>query len=377
MIDNQGRDLFLFPFLFIMRKIIHIDMDAFFASVEQRNHPEYRGKPLIVAGSPDKRGVVSTCSYEARVFGVHSAMPTRTAMNLCPHGIFIEGDMQTYKEVSDTIFAIFYKYTTKVEPMSIDEAFLDVTDSVSAERSATMIASQILRDIFNSTGLTASAGVSYNKFLAKVASSLRKPAGLSVIKPSGAISFLENLPIEKFYGIGKVTAKKLRSMNIKSGKDLKALDLQTLISHFGKAGAFYYNIVRGIDEREVETDSVRKSYGRETTLISDITDMAKIRIYIRRLSIKVANYLKRDKITGRTVTLKLKYSDFQTVTRAKSFTHGIADAAAIGEIACELLQKTEAGSRPVRLIGVSISNFSDLSSPTRLSDIEQLELPFE
>ena len=358
-----------------MRKIIHIDMDAFFASVEQRNHPEYRGKPLIVAGDPDKRGVVSTCSYEARVFGVHSAMPTKSAMKLCPQGIFIEGDMHVYKEVSNQVFSIFYKYTSKVEPMSIDEAFLDVTESVNDGRSATEIASMILREIFNETGLTASAGVSYNKFLAKVASSLRKPAGLSVIKPSGAISFLEKLPIEKFYGIGKVTAGKLRSMNIKTGKDLKALDLQTLINHFGKAGAFYFNIVRGIDDREVETDSMRKSYGRETTLPKDITDTAKIRIYIRRLAIKVAKYLQRDKLSGRTVTLKLKYSDFQSVTRSKSFTKAISDGNAIGEIACELLRKTEAGSRPVRLIGVSMSNFPDNTNST--IETEQLKLPFE
>ncbi len=349
-------------------------MDAFFASVEQRNHPEYRGKPLIVAGDPDKRGVVSTCSYEARVFGVHSAMPTRTAMRLCPKGIFIEGDMHTYKEVSNRVFSIFYKYTTKVEPMSIDEAFLDVTEVVTEKQSATEIASLILQDIYNETGLTASAGVSYNKFLAKVASSLRKPAGLSVIKPSGALAFLENLPIEKFYGIGKITAKKLRSMNIKTGKDLKALDLQTLTSHFGKTGAFYFNIVRGIDEREVETESARKSYGRETTLISDITDCAKIRIYIRRLALKVAKYLKNDKLSGRTVTLKLKYADFQTVTRSKSFPKGISDGTAIGEIACKLLDKTEAGKRPVRLIGVSISNFPDETLPQ--NQIEQLSLPF-
>ena len=358
-----------------MRKIIHIDMDAFFASVEQRNHPEYRGKPLIVAGDPDKRGVVSTCSYEARVFGVHSAMPTRTAMRLCPDGIFIDGDMHTYKEVSNQVFSIFSKYTSKVEPMSIDEAFLDVTESVNDGRSATEIASLILQDIFKETGLTASAGVSYNKFLAKVASSLKKPAGLSVIKPSGAISFLENLPIEKFYGIGKVTAKKLRSMNIKTGRDLKALDLQTLISHFGKTGAFYFNIVRGIDEREVETDYTRKSYGRETTLPKDITDIAKIRIYIRRLAIKVAKYLQHDKLSGRTVTLKLKYSDFQSITRSKSFTKGIADSSAIGEIACELLHKTEAGNRPVRLIGVSMSNFQEESE--KIETAEQLILPLE
>lgn len=358
-----------------MRKIIHIDMDAFFASVEQRNHPEYRGKPLIVAGSPDKRGVVSTCSYEARVFGVHSAMPTATAIRLCPHGIFVEGDMELYKEVSNHVFSVFYKYTDKVEPMSIDEAFLDVTDNVTPERSATVIASQILRDIFTETGLTASAGVSYNKFLAKVASSLRKPAGLSVIKPSGATTFLENLPIEKFYGIGKVTAKKLRSMNIKCGKDLKALDQQTLITHFGKTGAFYFNIVRGIDNREVETDYIRKSYGRETTLPNDITDIAKIRIYIRRLALKVAKYLSGDDLHGRTITLKLKYSDFRTITRSKSLPEGISDGNAIGEICCELLQKTDAGSKPVRLIGVSASNFS--SPPENTEKIEQLNLPFD
>lgn len=358
-----------------MRKIIHIDMDAFFASVEQRNHPEYRGKPLIVAGSPEKRGVVSTCSYEARVFGIHSAMPTRTAMRLCPQGIFIEGDMRTYKEVSSQVFSIFYRYTQQVEPMSIDEAFLDVTDAVSPEKSATVIASQILRDIFNTTGLTASAGVSYNKFLAKVASSLRKPSGLSVIKPSGAIPFLENLPIEKFFGIGKVTARKLRDMNIKCGKDLKALDIQTLVSHFGKAGIFYYNIVRGIDERAVETDYSRKSYGRETTLATDITDIAKIRIYIRRLSLKVAKYLERDKLSGRTITLKLKYADFNTITRSKSFQKGISDGNAIGEIACELLLKTDAGQRPVRLIGVSVSNFPADNTPE--NTIEQLKLPFQ
>ena len=350
-------------------------MDAFFASVEQRNHPEYRGKPLIVAGSPDKRGVVSTCSYEARVFGVHSAMPTATAMRLCPKGIFIEGDMHIYKTVSNQVFEIFYKYTPKVEPMSIDEAFLDVTEKVTQEQSATEIASKILQDIYNETGLTASAGVSYNKFLAKVASSLRKPAGLSVIKPSGALSFLENLPIEKFYGIGKVTAGKLRSMNIKTGKDLKALDLQTLTSHFGKTGAFYFNIVRGIDEREVETESMRKSYGREMTLATDINDCAGVRIYIRRLALKVAKYLKRDKLAGRTVTLKLKYADFQTVTRSKSFPKGISDGTAIGEIACDLLNKTEVGKRPVRLIGVSISNFPDETMPQ--NQIEQLTLPLE
>ncbi|MBQ9788806.1 MAG: DNA polymerase IV [Lentisphaeria bacterium] len=356
-----------------IRKIIHIDMDAFFASVEQRDHVEYRNKPLIIGGSPEKRGVVSTCSYEARVFGVHSAMPTATAHRLCPQGIFLEGDMAKYKKASEEVFQIFYKYTPFVEPMSIDEAYLDVTNVLKDGQSATELAREILREIYLKTSLTASAGVSYNKFLAKVASSLKKPAGLSVIKPHQAIKFIEDLPIEKFYGIGKVTAKKLKNMNIKYGRDLKALDLNTLLTHFGKVGNFYYQIARGIDNRELEIDSMRKSYGKEVTLDSDTTNLQKIRIIIKRLAIKVSKAVKKEKLAGRTVTLKIKYADFKSVTRSQSFNIGIDSEDLIAESAIALLQKTDAGKKAVRLLGVSISNFT---TDTKEVDFEQLLFPF-
>ncbi len=356
-----------------IRKIIHIDMDAFFASVEQRDHVEYRNNPLIIGGSPEKRGVVSTCSYEARVFGVHSAMPTATAHRLCPQGIFLEGDMAKYKRVSEEVFQIFYKYTPLVEPMSIDEAYLDVSDVLKDGESATELAREILREIYLKTSLTASAGVSYNKFLAKVASSLKKPAGLSVIKPHQAIKFIEDLPIEKFYGIGKVTAKKLQSMNIKYGRDLKALDLSTLTTYFGKVGHFYYQIARGIDNRELEVDAVRKSYGKEVTLESDTTNLQKIRIIIKRLAIKVSKAIKREKLSGRTITLKIKYADFKTVTRSQSFPVGTDKEEVISECAIALLNKTDVGKKAVRLIGVSISNFADDKPKVQY---EQLLFPF-
>ena len=356
-----------------VRKIIHIDMDAFFASVEQRDHVEYRNKPLIIGGSPEKRGVVSTCSYEARVFGVHSAMPTATAHRLCPQGIFLEGDMAKYKKASEEVFQIFYKYTPLVEPMSIDEAYLDVTEVLKEGQSATDLAREILREIYLKTSLTASAGVSYNKFLAKVASSLKKPAGLSVIKPHQAIKFIEDLPIEKFYGIGKVTAKKLKSMNIRYGRDLKALDLNTLIAHFGKVGHFYYQIARGVDERALEIDSMRKSYGREVTLDSDTVNLQKIRIIIKRLAIKVGKSIRREKLAGRTITLKVKYADFKTVTRSQSFNFGIDSDEVIADTAIDLLRKTDAGKKAIRLLGVSVSNFTSDELETKF---EQLLFPF-
>lgn len=349
-------------------------MDAFFASVEQRDRPEFRNRPLIIGGSPDKRGVVSTCSYEARAFGVHSAMPTKMAYQLCPQGIFIDGDMRKYKAASDEVFKIFYEYTNLVEPMSIDEAYLDVTNNLKDNQSATDLAREILKEIYLRTNLTASAGVSYNKFLAKIASSLRKPAGLSVIKPTQAIKFIENLPIEKFYGIGKVTAKKLIDMNIKYGRDLKALELSTLITHFGKMGQFYYHIVRGVDEREVEIDYIRKSYGRELTLENDTTNLQKIRIIIKRLSIKVAKSLKSEKLAGKTITLKIKYADFKSITRSQSIITPTNNEDVISEVAISLLAKTQAGQKAVRLIGISLNNFPTTNTIT--PKFEQLLLPF-
>ena len=340
-----------------IRKIIHIDMDAFFASVEQRDRPELRGVPVIVGGPAEKRGVVSTCSYEARAFGVHSAMPMKTAQRLCPQAAVLEGDYAKYRAVSEEIRAIFFEYTDLVEPVSIDEAYLDVTENRKGNPSATRLARELQRRIFETTRLTASAGVSYNKFLAKVASDLHKPAGLTVIRPDQAEAFLDALPVEKFHGIGRVSAAKLRSMNVKTGRDLRQLDLPVLTSLFGKIGGFYYSIVRGIDDRPVDPADERKSVGKETTLAEDCTDPRRLRILLRTLSLKVARILQNKALAGRTVTVKIRYGDFRTVTRSASFHHPTRDGAEIGEIALALAAKTEWTTRPVRLVGVTVGNF--------------------
>lgn len=356
-----------------MRKIIHIDMDAFYASVEQRDHPELRGKPVIVGGSVERRGVVSTCSYEARTFGIHSAMPMARARALCPNGVFLPGNMRKYREESRRIRAIFYEYTDLVEPLSIDEAYLDVTVNKQNGNSATRLARLIQTEIYQRTGLTASAGVSYNKFLAKVASGLRKPAGLSVVTPESAATFLDALPIEKFHGIGRVTGKKLRGMNIRTGSDLKKLDLATLSANFGKVGTYYYHIVRGVDDRPVEVEEDHKSMGRENTYATDLAEMSRIRINLRALANKVAEDLRRHALAGRTVTLKVRYDDFQTVTRSVTLPEPLAAADGIGRTALELLKKTEAGRRPVRLLGITLSNFD---TGETAPDYVQLEFDF-
>jgi DNA polymerase-4 len=255
------------------RKIIHIDMDAFYAAIEQRDNPALKGKPVIVGGDPDRRGVVSTCSYEARKFGVRSAMPSRTAMRLCPDAVLLYPRFEAYSKASKQVMSIFAEYTDLIEPLSLDEAFLDVTENKKNIPSATVIAMEIKRKIFEITGLTASAGVSYNKFLAKTASEINKPDGIAVIIPSEAEVFLEKLPIGKFFGIGKVSEKKMISLGITSGLELKATPLDKLVKHFGKNGRFYYDIVRGIDWRPVEPLRERKSYGREITLDEDILDV--------------------------------------------------------------------------------------------------------
>ncbi len=339
------------------RKIIHIDMDAFFAAVEQRDQPRLRNKPVIIAGPAEKRGVVSTCSYEARAFGIHSAMSAFRAKKLCPEGIFIAGNMEKYRAVSHQIREIFAGYTDLVEPLSIDEAFLDVTAVLGRRGSATKLAAAIQREVFCRTSLTCSAGVSYNKFLAKVASGMNKPCGLAVIPPEHAVEFLENLPVEKFYGIGHVTASRLRNMNIRYGRDLKALSLDTLKSNFGKMGELYYGIVRGNDPRPVEVPGERKSIGRETTLPADTCDLKKLRIICRKLALQVAASLQRKNLQCRSVTLKIKYGDFTSCTRTASFHQPSCDGGVIGTLAASLLERTEAGSRPVRLVGVTAGNF--------------------
>jgi DNA polymerase IV len=354
------------------RKIIHIDMDAFFASVEQLDTPSLKGKPVIVGGDPTTRGVVAACSYEARRFGVHSAMPCRKAYQLCKHAHFIRPRMYRYTEISQQIMTIFREYTDLVEPLSVDEAFLDVTSNYKDCASASILAENIRKDIFHKTGLTASAGVSYNKFLAKVASDIHKPNGLTVITPDKALDFLSQLPVGAFYGVGKVTEKKMLSMGIKDGKTLRKYHRADLIHHFGKAGSFFYNIVRGQDHRPVVSSRNRKSIGSETTLKQDSRDIHKLRQILNDISEKIGEGLKNHKCGASTLTLKVRYFDFKTVTRSITFFYPIFTAEEIRKSLPDLISKTELGETPVRLVGLSISK---LTTSTKSSP-RQLMLPF-
>ena len=356
------------------RKIIHIDMDAFYAAVEQRDNPDLRGKPVVVGGDPHSRGVVSTCSYEARTFGIHSAMPARQAYKLCPHAIFVRPRFAAYKEVSRQIRAIFHEYTDLVEPLSLDEAFLDVTENKKGIPSATRIACDIKNRIRRVTRLTASAGVSYNKFLAKVASDMNKPNGLTVVPPGQGEQFVAALPIRKFFGVGAVTEKKMLSLGIKTGEDLKKWTEEELTRHFGKAGAHYFNIVRGIDNRPVEPSRIRKSLGKEVTLGQDIDDWGQMLDILDQLSAGVAEQLQRYGERGCTITVKVKYHDFRLVTRSVTLPAPINSHSEIMAEVPELLRKTDAGRIKVRLLGISISNFRDqvFVDPVPI----QLELPF-
>lgn len=341
-----------------LRKIIHIDMDAFYAAIEQRDNPALKGKPVIVGGDPDRRGVVSTCSYEARKFGVRSAMPSRTAMRLCPEAVFLYPRFDAYTKASKQVMNIFAEYTDIIEPLSLDEAFLDVTENKMNIPSATIIALEIKKKIFERTGLTASAGVSYNKFLAKTASEINKPDGIAVIKPGEAEAFLGKLPIGKFYGIGKVSEKRMISLGITNGMELRAAPLEKLVKHFGKMGRFYYDIVRGIDERPVEPLRERKSYGREITLDEDILDIDLIHSILKDIAAELENSLQRKKIKGKTITLKIKYHDFRQITRSSTIEDYTDSADIILENILNLLQFTEAGVKKVRLLGISLSHLN-------------------
>ncbi len=343
------------------RRIIHLDMDAFYAAIEQRDNPVLRGKPVIVGGDPDRRGVVSTCSYEARIYGVRSAMPSKTAIRLCPDAVFLYPRFDVYKAVSREFLAICAEYTDLIEPLSLDEAFLDVTENKKNILSATIIAQNIRGRVRAETGLTVSAGVSYNKFLAKTASEINKPDGIAVIRPTDAERFLEKLPIGKFFGIGKVSEKRMIAIGINNGLDLKNTPLDKLQRHFGKMGLFYYNIVRGIDDREVTPCRERKSYGREITLDNDILDSDRIIAILRDIALELETVLQRKKIRGKTVTLKVKYFDFQLSTRSSTID-GIADSAeVIMDEVLRLLQFTEAGNKKIRLLGISVSHFINQS----------------
>jgi DNA polymerase-4 len=339
------------------RKIIHVDMDAFFASVEQRDFPAYQGQPLIVGGDPQNRGVVAACSYEARKFGIRSAMSAAKAQQLCPEAIFVKPRFEAYREASSIIQAIFLQYTDLVEPLSLDEAYLDVTGSTLFSGSATLIAKAIKEQVKQETGLTASAGISYNKFLAKIASDMDKPNGLFVVLPSAAEALLESLAIRKFHGIGKATEQKMKALGIECGYDLKQWSQSRLQKYFGRMGVYYYGIVRGEDERQVHNNRTRKSIGAETTFNTDLVATEDMLARLQLLAEKVVGILQKKKLAAKTITLKVKFDNFQQVTRS----HSEQDVFhSIDVILRRLPQLLEAGSRRVRLLGVSVSNLSSL-----------------
>jgi DNA polymerase-4 len=358
-----------------IRKIIHIDMDAFYASVEQRDFPEYRGKPLAVGGSPTGRGVVATASYEARKFGVRSAMSSRKAIQLCPNIIFVFPRFEAYKSVSRSIREIFKRYTDLIEPLSLDEAFLDVTQDKLKIGSALEIAKQIKKAIKDELNLSASAGVSTNKFVAKIASDINKPDGLTFIGPSKIEAFVNNLPVEKFHGVGKVTAQKMNDMQLFTGADLKKLSETELVKHFGKSGHFYYKIVRGIDEREVQPHRETKSLGAEDTFSQDLSTTEEMHEELEAIAETVFNRLLKKQLKGRTITLKIKYSDFTQLTRNHSYSNPVGDFETIFNTAKQLLGKVATEEKAVRLLGISLSNFGEPEiKPRKPRDPEQLEL---
>lgn len=341
-----------------IRKIIHIDMDAFYASVEQRDNPEYRGKPIAVGGSPEGRGgVVATASYEARKYGVRSAMASRHAARLCRDLIFVRPRFDVYAKVSREIREIFHRYTNLVEPLSLDEAFLDVTEDKLGIGSAIDIATQIREAIREELKLTASAGVSVNKFLAKIASDMKKPDGLTFIGPSRVERFVEALPVEKFFGVGKVTADKMKRLGFHNGADLKRVSEAELVRHFGKAGKFFYKIVRGIDDRPVRPDRETKSVGAEDTFPVDLTTLDEMVRELEVIANSVHRRLKKKELKGRTVTLKIKYHNFRIVTRSRSFSEPVDDYDTIVDTAKELLIASGMVDVKIRLLGISVSNF--------------------
>ena len=339
-----------------LRKIIHVDMDAFYASVEQLDHPELRGKPIAVGGS-SQRGVVAAASYEARKFGVRSAMSSVVAQRNCPELIFVKARFDRYKEISKQIRAIFFEYTDLVEPLSLDEAYLDVTTNKKGNPSATLIAKEIRERILEKTGLNASAGISINKFIAKVASDINKPNGQKTVNPEEVIPFLENLDIRKFYGVGKVTAEKMYQLGIFTGKDLKTKSLEFLEEKFGKSGSYYYHVVRGIHTSEVKPHRIPKSLGAERTFNENLSSEIFMLERLEQIAQELERRLKKVAIAGKTITLKIKFSDFTLQTRSKTLPYFIADKGLILETAKELLYQEEL-QNSVRLLGISLSNLN-------------------
>ncbi len=358
------------------RKIIHIDMDAFYASVEQRDNSELRGKPIAV-GHSEERGVVAAASYEARKFGVRSAMSSQKAKRLCPELIFVPGRMDVYKEVSNQIHAIFQEYTDLIEPLSLDEAFLDVTENKKGIHLAVDIAKEIKMKIRKELNLVASAGISYNKFLAKVASDYRKPDGLCTIHPNQAMEFINRLSIESFWGVGPVTARKMHSMGIHNGEQLRSYSKDGLIRAFGKSGTVYYEFSRGIDNRLVQPDRIRKSVGCEHTLEKDISLRSSVIIELYHVATELVERLKRKVFWGNTLTLKIKFHDFTQITRSITQVKELSSLDTILPLAKTLLSQVEFENRPIRLIGLSVSNPKEEGEENEEPLWRQLLIPFE
>ena len=346
-------------------------MDAFFAAVEQRDNPQYKNKPLIVGGKPDSRGVVATCSYEARQYGIHSAMPSSKAYRLCPQALFVKPRFEAYKEASMLIRQVFSQYTDLYEPLSLDEAYLDVSDSRSHQGSATLIAKDIKQSILEKTGLVASAGVSYNKFLAKIASDMDKPDGLYLITPEQGSQFVEALAIGKFHGIGKATEKKMHAYGIQTGADLKKQTLAFLNQAFGKAGQHYYHIARAIDHRPVNNHRASKSVGVETTFQVDIKDRQQVLQHLNQLLDKALKKLSDKKLSAQALTIKIKYHDFVQITRSRTLSGIITSSTDVAPIFESLLKNTAVGHRKIRLLGVTLSS---LKTDSQQQYFRQLDL---
>jgi len=353
-----------------VRKIIHIDMDAFYASVEQRDNPELRGQPVAVGGLPSQRGAVCAASYEARKYGIHSAMPSRSAVQRCEHLIFVKPRFEAYRAVSEQIRAIFFDYTDLVEPLSLDEAYLDVTVDKQEIGSAVRIAEEIRDRIKTDLHLTASAGVSINKFLAKIASDLNKPDGLSLIAPDQAEAFIEKLPIEEFYGVGLATTTKMKALGIHSGADLKSWTQAELTKAFGKVGSYYYKVARAEDNRLVNPNRIRKSIGAERSFSKDLQQIEDMKAALDRVAEEVHQRLLKNKRNGYTLTLKIKYDNYDTITRSRTLENPIKEKEEIFQLANGLLLTHLEKVRPVRLLGITVSN---LATPQPYSQL-RLEL---
>ncbi|MBA6151803.1 DNA polymerase IV [Gelidibacter maritimus] len=353
-----------------IRKIIHVDMDAFYASVEQMDHPELKGKALAVGGS-EKRGVVAAASYEARKFGVRSAMSGMQAKRNCPELIFVRPRFDRYREISNQVRAIFYDYTDLVEPLSLDEAYLDVTENKKGNPSASLIAQEIRERIYKEVGLTASAGISINKFVAKIASDYNKPNGQKTVNPEDVLDFLKTLDIRKFHGVGKVTADKMYQLGIFTGEDLKSRTLDYLEQHFGKSGSYYYYLVRGIHNSQVKPNRIRKSLAAERTFNENLSSEIFMLEKLEKIAKEVAKRLDQNKVAGKTVTLKIKYSDFTLQTRSKTLPYFISDKKIILDTAKDLLYQ-EKMSNSVRLLGISMSNLNtEEKKTTSTNTLEQ------